>query len=110
MWSPKEWTKIPENWEACRGPKSDGIGEERAGGGRVLKEIWRGVKIEVKTEDDEYLQNHWTKSRRTQDLGSCTRLELVCAIWRRLKLGLGRWAHNLFKWQTGKAGIEPGAH
>jgi len=38
------------------------------------------VEIEVKNEDGEYLLNQWTKSRRIQDLGSCTRLEPVCNL------------------------------
>ena len=29
--------KIPENWEACRGPKSDGIGEKEQEEGEFLR-------------------------------------------------------------------------
>jgi len=31
VYSPREWTKNPEIWEACRGPRSDAIGEKEQG-------------------------------------------------------------------------------
>ena len=56
MYSPREWTKNPEIWEACRGPRSDAIGEKEQGEVEFSRR-WRGVKIEVKNEDGEYLLN-----------------------------------------------------